>query len=390
MQDKPRPLRIAQYHPVWLPLTMTWLHRITQSMSGLTNQLILCENTTGEFSNIPENIEAFQNLSLPDRTYQKLARKIGFHPTFPFYTNTLRVHKSQLLHAHFGHIGVEGSKIADSAGIPCIVSFYGMDIRQIPQSNPRWLERYQKMFSKVHSVLCEGPYMARDIEKLGCPPEKIIVYPLGIDLNEIPFLSRNWAAGEKLKILMAASFREKKGLSIALKALAALKDETDFDITIVGDAGDDHASQREKKRMFHEIEQGKLADRVTFKGFLPHYEVMKLAYNHHIFLSPSKHASDGDCEGGAPVTIIEMAATGITVVSTTHCDIPEVILDKKTGWLANEGSFEDLTVTLREACDSYNLWPGMAAASRKHVEQKFNFDVQIQALHDIYRRIIHG
>ncbi len=51
---------------------------------------------------------------------------------------------------------------------------------------------------------------------------------------------------------------------------------------------------------------------------------------HHLFLSPSVTAPDGDSEGGAPVSIIEAAATGMPVVSTTHCDIPQAVDDGVT------------------------------------------------------------
>jgi colanic acid/amylovoran biosynthesis glycosyltransferase len=369
---------------------MTWLSRIANGLSSSTDQLILCEKTTKEQTSSSANIKSFENLGYLNRTFQRVGRKSGMFRTFPFYTNGLRSHRSQLLHAHFGHIGVEGCKIAESVDIPCIVSFYGMDIRHVPQSDPRWLNRYRWMFTRVKAVLCEGPYMATEIEKLGCPTEKIIVYPLGIDLNQIVFKPFNWQPGTPVKILMAASFREKKGLSVAFKALAALKDELNFNVTVVGDAGNDEASKLEKRRILDAVNNGDLGSRVTFTGYLSHQAVMDLAQSHHVFMSPSVHASDGDSEGGAPVAIIEMAAAGLTVISTSHCDIPQVVLNGKTGWLAKEGSVPDLIETIRMAVNSRDHWHAMAEAGRKHVEQNFNVDTQIKTLHDIYGSIING
>ncbi len=72
-------------------------------------------------------------------------------------------------------------------------------------------------------------------------------------------------------------------------------------------------------------------------GYQPHSTLFAEAYRHHIFLSPSVTASTGDTEGGAPVSLIEMAATGMLIVSTTHCDIPEVIKHGVTGLLAPNG-----------------------------------------------------
>jgi len=47
---------------------------------------------------------------------------------------------------------------------------------------------------------------------------------------------------------------------------------------------------------------------------------------------------DGDCEGGAPVSLIEASASGIPVVSTVPCDIPQEVKDGLTGRLLPEGT----------------------------------------------------
>ena len=71
-------------------------------------------------------------------------------------------------------------------------------------------------------------------------------------------------------------------------------------------------------------------------GYQPHSTFLREAYENHIFISPSITANDGDTEGGAPVSIIEMAASGMPIISTRHCDIPNVVIDNKTGWLTKE------------------------------------------------------
>ena len=71
---------------------------------------------------------------------------------------------------------------------------------------------------------------------------------------------------------------------------------------------------------------------------------MRRPTKHDVFLAPSVTASNGDTEGGAPVAIIEMAASGMPIVSTRHCDIPSVVLDGVTGLLAAERDSEGLAV----------------------------------------------
>ena len=111
------------------------------------------------------------------------------------------------------------------------------------------------------------------------------------------------------------------------------------------------------------------------------------AYQHHVFLSPSVTASNGDTEGGAPVTIIEMAASGMVVVSTTHCDIPQVILDGRTGLLAEEREVEGLVTHLHWLYENPQSWSTFTNSGRKHIEERFNLKTQAKLLERKYQRL---
>ena len=112
------------------------------------------------------------------------------------------------------------------------------------------------------------------------------------------------------------------------------------------------------------------------------------AFKHHIFLSPSVTSADGDSEGGAPVTIIEMAASGMPVVSSEHCDIPEIIIDEKTGLLAPERDAETLSKHLVWLAENPNEWINLTSAARKHIDENYNAVIQGKKLADIYQSMI--
>jgi colanic acid/amylovoran biosynthesis glycosyltransferase len=99
-------------------------------------------------------------------------------------------------------------------------------------------------------------------------------------------------------------------------------------------------------------------------------------------------ASDGDTEGGAPISIIEMLASGMMVVSTHHCDIPGVIQHGVSGMLAGERRPEELAQHLKWLIEHPQAWPAMLDAGRKHVEQKFNARVQGLRLMAIYEDLV--
>lgn len=104
------------------------------------------------------------------------------------------------------------------------------------------------------------------------------------------------------------------------------------------------------------------------------------AYRNHLFVSPSVTAEDGDTEGGAPVTVIELAASGMPVVSSLHCDIPEVLQDGVTGLLAQEKDVAGIESKLNWLLDNPEIWETMVAASRQYIENEFSAIFQGQRL----------
>jgi colanic acid/amylovoran biosynthesis glycosyltransferase len=121
---------------------------------------------------------------------------------------------------------------------------------------------------------------------------------------------------------------------------------------------------------------------------VPHDELVSAYYDHHLLLAPSVTASDGDVEGGAPVTLIEAQATGLPVVSTFHCDIPEVVVDGKTGLLAPERDVSELARHLLILDRHSERLSEMGAAGRRHVEANYNASRQGSKLAQRYRSLL--
>jgi colanic acid/amylovoran biosynthesis glycosyltransferase len=232
--------------------------------------------------------------------------------------------------------------------------------------------------------------MAAGVAALGCPVDKLRVHHLGIRLDQLHCRVRHWRPGEPLRVLIAASFREKKGIPFALEALARIKGQVSLEITVVGDAGDNAKSRAEKVRILETVAKCGLAPNVRFMGYQPWRWLMDEAYRNHLFVSPSVTAGDGDTEGGAPVGLIEMAATGMPVVSSRHADIPEVIEHGAGGLLAGERNVDELEQCLRRLIDSPQDWEALARAARGRIEREFNAEKQGVALGEIYRRVRSG
>ncbi|HEY4216005.1 MAG TPA: glycosyltransferase [Gemmatimonadaceae bacterium] len=309
----------------------------------------------------------------------------------PAHRRALRREGAKLIHAHFGTTGYqEGLPLARASGLPLVTSFYGMDATRLPKTQPRWRARYQRLFARGSLFLAEGQAMRSTLIALGCPPNKAVVQHLGVDVDRIAYRERT--PGERVRVLVAGTFTEKKGIEYAVEAFARVAQErSDIDLTVVGDA---HAGSPAhavvKQRIMDVVREYDIARRVRFTGMLPYPTLLNLLYEHDVFLAPSVTAADGDAEGGAPVIIIEALASGMPVLTTRHCDIPEIVHDGVSGFTVAERDVSALADRLRELAASPELRTGMARAGRMHVESEYSVCRQVDRLEALYAGLLNA
>jgi colanic acid/amylovoran biosynthesis glycosyltransferase len=205
--------------------------------------------------------------------------------------------------------------------------------------------------------------MARCLRELGCPEEKVAAIA--------------WAYP-----------KEKKGLPRGIEALGRLRGSLDLELTIIGGASPSTDGLAEEQRIHAAIDRAGLRSRVRLLGYQPQRVLHEEARRHHLFLAPSLTAADGDTEGGAPVTLIEMAASGMPIVSTRHCDIPGVVEDEVTGLLAPEADTGALTERIERMVEMSDGWAAMLAAGRRRVEESFDARAQGVRLAEIYAELV--
>jgi colanic acid/amylovoran biosynthesis glycosyltransferase len=379
-----RSLRVLHYSNVWLEITQTWLHNQIRLLPAWVESHIVCRSIHNLEAFPLPNIHCLKRDSLPWYLWSKAAWAIGFKRYNGYTASVLDRVQPHILHSHFGNSGWMNARLAADRGLPHVVTFYGQDVSMLPKKDPAWKGRYRELFASPKTTfLCEGSHMIRELVALGCPPEKACLHRLGVELDSIRFEHRHWKRGEPLRVLIAGSFREKKGIPYALEALGRMQKTLPMEITVIGDAG----SQEEKQRILGVIGQYGMESKVRMLGFKPHAVFFEEAYRHHLFLSPSVTAASGDTEGGAPVSLIEMVATGIPVVSSLHCDIPEVVLQGVTGWLAPERDVEGLVAAIGKWVENLEGWGPMVEAGRRHVEEHYSSTKQADRLAQLYRQL---
>ena len=288
--------------------------------------------------------------------------------------------RARLLHIYFGHIAVHLLPLIRAWKNPSIVSFHGADV-VVDMNKPAYREATLQMLDAVTLVLVRSESLRRALVDLGCDPEKIEVQRTGIPLEEFPFRQRVLPNNGEWHFVQAGRLIEKKGLPVTIRAFEIfVRQYLNATLTIAGEG----PLLRELESLAREL---KIAERVSFTGFVSQEQLREIYYRSHIFLHPSQTGRDGNQEG-IPNSMLEAMATGLPVFATEHGGIPEAIEHGVSGVLVPERDEFVLVETLLNAVQDSDLLSRIAYAGANAVRKKFDLQQQAHRLEEIYLRII--
>ncbi|MAG56474.1 MAG: hypothetical protein CMJ83_09300 [Planctomycetes bacterium] len=391
--DAPRPLAerpwVAHSVIVWLPMGENWIW--TQVADHRRFRPLVLTKRVENLDAFPlddvggELVAAYANPWR--RVWAKAARSVG--APYPAWRRAIGRHRPVLLHTHFGQAGFDNLALRRRTGVPHVVSVYGADIWRWGRRED-WRPRYRRMFQEVDTFVAEGSAMKRRMVELGCPERKVRVSHLGVDLHRIPFRPRQPGDGGEVRCLMAGRAIEKKGMIHGLRAfirVAQTHPELRLTVMTWGDADYKIRLVDGLRRLAEEHE---VADRIEWFGLRPYDEYLRIIRDSHVFLVPSVIAENGDAEGGAPVTAIEVSASGMPIVGFAHCDIPEVVRDGVSGFLAPERDDDGLADRLAYVVERPGDWLEMGRAGRAWIEAEYNAATSGTRLEAIYDDVLAG
>jgi colanic acid/amylovoran biosynthesis glycosyltransferase len=289
-----------------------------------------------------------------------------------------------IAHAHFADVGCEYVDLIKQKKIPLIVSFYGYDYEYLPYIKPSYKVAYKKLFEKADVFICEGNHGANILFKMGCPKQKIKVIRLGVEIEKIPFAVKS-KNRNTLNILQIASIREKKGHIYSLQAFhKALVNCPSMHLTFVGSGVKEICDQLKEY-----IAVNNLENNVTIIDEIDFNKLHQYILNFDVFIHPSCYSKDMDCEGGAPIVLLDAQACGLPIISTTHCDIPDEVVHGKTGLLTPEKDVEALTNSIKYFYEMGNEeYKIFSEAARNHVEKKYSIKKNAVYLKEVYTQLI--
>ncbi|MEQ1714731.1 MAG: glycosyltransferase family 4 protein [Hyphomicrobium sp.] len=200
-------------------------------------------------------------------------------------------------------------------------------------------------------LIFESAYAARVYrQRVGAGPAPERVIPNGVQPQD--FIAAPQAENAT-DFLFIGELREIKGVNFLLEALARLNEKAPVTATIVG------AGQDEAKLMAQAQALG-LADKARFTGALPARDALALG---RIMVVPSLAES-------FPYVVLEAAAAGLPLISTSVGGIPEIVAGTDTGLMA-AGSTGALAAAMAAALADRDGAKARADRLKANVAQKF-------------------
>jgi colanic acid/amylovoran biosynthesis glycosyltransferase len=274
------------------------------------------------------------------------------------------------IHVHFANPASTVAMIAARlGGIEFSLSVHGPDeFYNVDANNLR-----EKVQSAVF-VRCIGFFCQSQLMRITPTSQwsKFRIVRCGLYRDEI--VPRPPRTGPVRRILCVGRLCPSKGQVILLDAAKSLRSKgLDFDLVFLG-GGEDLDMIREK------VETEGLSDRVTVAGPVSHAIVKDELAKADIFALPS-------FAEGIPVALMEAMAAGIPVVSTRIAGIPELIEDKKEGFLVPASSVERLSEVIEGLLRGEADTAAIVKAASDKVRSSYDVEANTRELGRIFDAI---
>lgn len=245
--------------------------------------------------------------------------------------------------SHFGDNGLIANGLKAAGVIPQsaqhYIVFHAHEICTLSEDS---LKRIYKPVLKSNDILLPiSKLWERKLIASGANKNQVQVLHMGVDVEKFDLI-KNRDNGNQVNIISVGRLVGQKGYQYAIDGIAKYASKSNKRIlyTIIGE-GILETQLKEQVKCLG------LQDSVVFMGAQPQNVVALIMDQSDIFLLPSVTDVDGLMEG-IPVALMEAMAKGLICVSTFHSAIPELIVDRESGFLCNEKDSLQISQCLTE------------------------------------------
>jgi colanic acid/amylovoran biosynthesis glycosyltransferase len=287
-----------------------------------------------------------------------------------------------ILHAHFGPLGVEAT-ILKNIGVfncPVICSFHGFDVDRIDYRSNKNV--YTDLFKSASILTVNSKYTFYNLEKLGCPRKKIRIIPESLktaNFNKNKYLRKNDGS---IVLISIGRLVEFKGFEFSIRAVHGLisKGIANISYHIIG-------SGPLELSLIDLVSKLNLQNVVRFWGSKTQDEIRHFLSNSDIFVLTGVTSQDGRQENQGLV-IQEAQAMNLPVIVSDIGGVPEGMIDGVTGILVRERDVEGIISALESLINRDELRINMGIKGREFVEARFDTEIINHQLLNAYKEIL--
>jgi glycosyltransferase involved in cell wall biosynthesis len=273
-----------------------------------------------------------------------------------------RARRAVLVHTFHGHV-FEG--------------YFRPSVGRVVRSVERMLARL------TDRIIAISPGQRRDlVERFRiAPASRVVVVPLGLDLEPLARLARDRssqrATGDADAVVCAFIGRlaPVKHVDLLIRACArAFADEPRGRLLVVGD-GECRADLEALAARLG------LAGKITFAGWQTDLQALYAGVDLVALSSLNE---------GTPVALIEAMAAGCAVVATAVGGVPDVVDDGRTGRLVAPGDESALAAAIAELIGDVELRARLGAAARAEALARFGYARLVADVDRVYREALEA
>jgi D-inositol-3-phosphate glycosyltransferase len=224
------------------------------------------------------------------------------------------------------------------------------------------------------------------IEGYGADPERVSVVPPGVDLGMFQPMDRAVARreigyGSGRLLLFVGRLERLKGVEVAIRALALLRDRRHDDVRLLILGEDSHEGEEsEKERLKAVASEVGVRDRVDFVGSVAHHELPYFYAAADVCVMPSYSESFG-------LVALEAQACGCPVVASGVSGLRSVVRDEVSGYLIDEHDAAAYAERIGRLLENSELAQQMGRRGRL-LAQRFSWTRTADRLDELFENVV--
>ncbi len=308
-----------------------------------------------------------------------------------FVSGILEAEKFDVIHIHDLPLVKVGVEMKRRFGIPLVVDLHenwpaliadakhtNTFLGKLLSSNTQWQRYEQSQLKNVDSIITVVDEMKDRIVKVGVDPKKVFVVSNYLNINSFPKV--NVPLSNKTSIFYGGGLNEHRGLQIAIRGIALLKNRVkDIELIIAGNG----SYMPELKRLSEELGATK---QVVFLGKMKQEDLLVEMMKSRVALIP--HLRSIQTDNSSPNKLFQYMYAEKPILSSDCNSLKRIIESGNIGLVYKDNSPEDFAKKLIQLIEQNND-NVFGKNGRALVIEKYNWNMQQSVFPKIYQSALN-